>query len=291
MSRRKYWSFVGLSLVIILSPLLLVFTPSKAQVGQSQLSRVGGVYNSSAYKDWGAYIASGNTATGSQTITICPWFVNLRDGRVIQPFLADGSAVFTPITVDIGSNSEVVTPTASSQIANPNGGPQPCASVTASFSNTHAVTQSGGVTNVTTGDAGIQEAITDAAQLGGGQVYFEIDPGVVTLNTGGQTTNMGSIKIPARSLVAGASAKVTTTITTCAGGWSLGIVGGSGTDFTAANTTLTAGTNTDSSTLASGLPVKTTTAQLPTVFCTTSAAAAGAVHARYWGYKVVPPAF
>lgn len=280
-------------LAVVFAVVFGVTYRTKADAPAATLSTAVGIYDSRAYRDWGASVAIGNSATGAQTITICPGIVALRDGRNFQPF-AGANGVFSPFTIDPQSttNAETVTPTASTLVAPPNGyngNPQiPCAQVTATFSFTHGTSLS--QSQVITGDQGIQEAINDASLNGGGLVRWVIDPGTVTLNTGGQTTNVGSINIPARSLVTMASARVNTTITTCTGGWSLGIAGGTGTDFTAANTTLTAGTTTDSSTLAAGLPVKTTTAQLPTIFCTTAAAAAGAVHPHYEGYKVVAPA-
>jgi hypothetical protein len=141
---------------------------------------------------------------------------------------------------------------------------------------------------VISGDQGIQEAINDASNNGGGQVFWQIDSGNLTLSTGSQTTNASAILIPTRSVVQGSVARVTTTITGCAGGWSLGFT--TGTEFSAANTTLTAGTTSDSSTLVPNF-VFNAAAHVPIVFCTTGAATAGAVHARYWGYKLTAPAF
>lgn len=263
---------------------------AEAQSGQSPVSRGLGIYNSQAYRDWGASIAVGNSATGSQTITVCPWFVNLRDGRVFQPF-ASANGVFSPITVDQGASSEVVTPTATS-ILQPGSstavvGPNACASVTATFSNTHS--PSGTFFGVTSGDQGIQEAINDASLNNGGMVYWFIDPGIVTLATGAATTTLGSVNIPTRSVIMSATARVTTTIGTCAGGWSLAWTGGTGTNLTAANTTLTAGTTTDSSTLNTPIAFNIA-ATTPVAFCTTSNASAGAIHATFSGYKLAAPA-
>lgn len=286
---RKYFSFwyvCGLSGVVA-ALLLFALHGVQAQSGASVLSRVGGTYNSPGYKDWGAYIASGNTATGSQTITVCPWFVNLRDGRVIQPFAA-ANATFAPITVDIGSNAEVVTPTASSLVANPNGGPQPCASVTASFSNTHPITSSGGVANVTSGDLGIQEALNDASLNGGGLVYWEADAGNVTLNTGGLTTTT-TTKVPANFISAGASARVTTTITTSTA-WLVGISGTTNA-FCTSNSTLTAGT-TCIANMNSPASVGTTTGLTAILItATVSNPGAGAVHVKAWGYTAAQSTF
>jgi hypothetical protein len=88
-------------------------------------------------------------------------------------------------------------------------------------------------------------------------------------------------------VVSGGSLIVKTTITGCGGGWSLGW--STGTEITAANITLTAGTTTDSSTISAPV-VFNAAATKPEVFCTTGAATAGAVHARVWGFKHAAPA-
>jgi hypothetical protein len=279
-------------MLAVLVGLALHVGPSRvqAQYGNSQLHRAVGIYDSTRYVGWGMSIASGNGSTGSQTITLCPEWVVLADGTPIRPLATPSGGVFAPITVDPqGSTSETVTPTAYSSVTAPFGYSNPqgtCANVTATFANTHA--SSLNTSQVVSGDQGVQEAINDAALNNGGKVRWVIDPGIVVLNTGGATTSAGTVSIPTRSVVEVASARVTTTIGTCAGGWSLGITGGTGTDFTGANTTLTAGTTTDSSTIT--LPKATAATALPTIFCTTSNASAGAVHPHWEGYKVVPPA-
>jgi hypothetical protein len=276
-----------LALLVALN--LAVFHAVKAQSGPSTLSRVAGFYDSVAYRDWGLSIAAGNSATGAQTITVCPAFVALRDGRVIQP-LAPANGVFPPITVDAPSSTavETVTPTAYSLTNAPIGytGNVQCANVTATFANTHGASLSS--FQVISGDQGIQEAINDASLNGGGPVHWVIDPGSVTLSTGGLDTNLGAINIPTRSIVTSASGRVTVTIGTCAGGWALGSAGG-GANLTATNVTLTAGTTTDSSNLVTQ-PLAINAAALPIVHCTTSNASAGAVHAHFEGYKVAAPA-
>lgn len=262
----------------------------QAQVGPSTLSRVAGVYNSQAYGPgkWGASLITGNTATGSQTVIICPWFITLQDGRVIQPFAAANST-FAAITVDIGSNSEVVTPTASSLVAAPAGAyaGQQCASVTASFSNTHG-SNTGGVLNVTSGDLGIQEAINDASLNGGGLVYWEADAGNVTLSTSSLTTTT-TTKIPSNFLSLGGNARVTTTIT----GSTAWLVGTSGTTnaLCTSNATLTAGT-TCIANMNSPASVGTSTGLTAIVITTTVAnATAGAVHVKAWGYTAAQSNF
>src|SRR5579859_5289474 len=197
-----------------------------------------GTYNAPAYAGWGAYILSGNTATGSQTITVCPAYQALPDNRIFTPF-GNQNGTFAPINVDPqGSAQEVVTPTAISIIAAPAGAPgaQSCANVTASFSNTHGASYN--TSQVISGDSGIQEAFNDAAANGGGHVYWEKDCGVVVLNTGGATTTT-TCNVPKTFTNIGGSARVTTTITTAAS-YSLGIASAT-TAFVNVCTSLTAG--------------------------------------------------
>jgi len=246
----------------------------------------GGVFYSPAYNYGGSsptapsplYIDVAPSATGAGTITLRWGYVMLPDGRKVYPFT--GVATLPAITVNDGTTAETVTPSSASCST-----PEflDTCQLTATFSNLH-----GKGSQVGSGDQGVQEAINDAASFGGGDVFWVIDTGAVTLSTGGANTNLGSVNIPTRSVVMGATARVTTTIATCAGGWSLGF--STGTEFTAANTTLTAGTTTDSSTI--NTPVAyNAAAGLPIAHCTTSNASAGALHARLWGYKHVASAF
>jgi hypothetical protein len=279
---------IGVVMAVVV--VLALVTPTPAQYGQSQLHRAVGIYDSTRYFGWGMSIASGNTATGSQTITLCPEWQVLADGTPIRPLATPATGgVFPPMTVDPqGSTAETVTPTAYSSVAAPFGYTNPqgtCANVTATFANLHGTSIS--PSQVISGDQGVQEAINDAAFNNGGKVRWVIDPGIVTLSTGGANTTLGSVSIPTRSFVEITSARVTTTIGTCAGGWSLGY--STGTEFTSANTTLTAGTTTDSSTLVAPV-VFNAAATIPIAHCTTSNASAGAMHAHFEGYKVVPPA-
>ncbi len=261
---------------------------AKAQSASAQFSRAVGVFDSTKYSAWGAFILSGNAATGSQIITVCPAMLALPDGRVIQP-MAPANGVYPPITIDAQSSVlvETVTPTGYSLVSPQSGtGNVPCASLTATFANLHSPSYA--TSQVISGDQGVQEAINDASLNGGGLVFWQIDPGAVTLSTGGQSTSLGSVKIPTRSVVTSATARVTTTITGCTGGWSLGY--STGTEFGSANTTLTAGTTTDSSTLVPNY-VFNAAATVPMAFCTTAAATAGAIHPHIVGYKLAAPAY
>src|SRR5215472_18067710 len=188
---KKLKLLYGLICALTLAGLVAELWQVKAQSPPAKnLSTVSGVYDAVVYSTWRSTIAVGFTGTGSQTMTVCPGIVSLPDGRQFQPF-ASANGTFSPITVDsqVAALSEVVTPTATSLVAAPTGyaSQVPCASVTASFTNAHN-TAASGANNVSSGDLGIQEAINDASLNGGGAVHWTIDPGIVTLNTGGQTT-------------------------------------------------------------------------------------------------------
>jgi hypothetical protein len=118
-------------------------------------SREAGVFNAAAY-NWSDrdQITTGNSATGSQTITLQWGSVSLLDGRELAPF-----ATNAPITIGTGTTVETVTPTA---VSNCNIGRfannfQTC-QITASFSNVHGAGEV-----VFSGTAGLQEAINDAS--------------------------------------------------------------------------------------------------------------------------------
>jgi hypothetical protein len=244
---------------------------------------LGAIYDSTKYAGWGASVASGNSATGSQTITVCPAFQTLPDGRLFNPWSTAMSFTIDPA----GGSSETLTPSAVSQVTAPVGysnQQNACENVTATFSNTHGASLN--PLQIISGDQGIQEAISDAQNSGGGDVFFLIDSGTLTLSTSGANTTFGA-NIPTRSVISGASLRVLTTIGTCAGGWSLGW--STGTEITAANTTLTAGTTSDSSTHSEPVAFNAAATQ-PLVHCTTSNASAGVVHAKVWGFKHAAPA-
>jgi hypothetical protein len=135
----------------------------------------------------GAHVAVGNSATGAQTVTVCPAVRALPDGRVINLFQA---GILNPVTFDLGTaTSETVTPTAVS-VVSPGGltveADQNCAAITATFSFTHAPSQFPG--QVRSGTFGLQEAINDAAGTGGGIVAID--------STWGGTNAMIAAAIP-----------------------------------------------------------------------------------------------
>lgn len=151
----------------ILSLLLLLSGMAPLAFAQQNQSRSAGRFVASAYMSWRGSMVNGNTATGSQTITVTPALVTLQDGRTINPW-----SVTVPITVDLsGSASETVTPTAVS--CNLSGGGQMggICNITASFSNLHS---GGGIANIMSGTFGLNDAVQDAFNSGGGVV--QVDP-------------------------------------------------------------------------------------------------------------------
>ena len=262
---------------VVLAALLVAAVTVFAQAPADNESFSTGVYYSPSYATYQARVAIGNATTGANTsVVLASGTVALADGRTIVPF-----AVGNQVMIDLGTNQETVTLTGVSNCYA--GTPANTCTLTGNFTLLH-----GQGALVTSASQGIQEAITDAQNSGGGMVYWLLDPGNVTLSTSGANTNLGSIAIPTRSTVMGAVARVTSTIGGCTGGWSLGY--SSGTEFTAANTTLTAGTTTDSSTLTPAVAFNAA-ATVPVAHCTTSNASSGAIHARIWGWKMAAPAF
>lgn len=267
--------------------------PSVAFMGQKVQfdHNLNGIWYAPAYATWQATVLSGNSATGSQSI-----IVTCSAGGVVGACqLADGysaplTSIFntnTPVTL-LDANTETVTPSA---VGSPSpcpvgflgvGASTQCITVTATFANTHGASAA-----IVSGDAGIFEAITDAGAAGGGVVYWQVDTGLVTLNTGGLTTT-STTKVPTNFYNMGAAARVTTTITTTAS-WAVGISGATAI-FCSANSTLTAGTTCLAN---QASPASTgTTSALTAILITgaTSNAGAGVVKARVWGFTPVQPA-
>ena len=266
---------LAVAAIISLGPYL-----SKADTSINNITRPGGIFYAPTY-NWHGLMATGNAGTGSQTVIIGPSIVSLPDGRQMAPF---GPAVnqLTPVIFDMGANSETVTPTAVSVTTCPTTGDfsstAQCVSFTGSFSNTH-----GAHTGTASGTAGINEAVADAGANGGGSVYWEVDCGIITLNTGGATTTATGpcANIPKTFTNLGVSAFVTTTITTSAS-YSIGISGAT-TAFATSCTALTAATTCSQFVAAPG---KTSQgAGFSALLITANAAAgAGAVHVKVWGY-------
>lgn len=99
-------------------------------------------------------LVTGNSATGAQTVTLSFGRVTLPDGVSFMPL-----AVNAPVTVGVGANAEMVTPSAVSCTT-----PDIYATCqfTATFANTHGLGDL-----VTSGSLGLQEAVNQAHILGG----------------------------------------------------------------------------------------------------------------------------
>jgi hypothetical protein len=254
----------------------------------SSLHRVGGTFYALGYSTWSSVLISGNTSTGAGvSVVVYPGSTTATET------LADGTPVplavvfntNTPILVDIGQgNAEVVTPTSVSFGPCPGGnlgvgGSATCATVTGTFANTH-----GQSAIVTSGDFGIEEAITDAGNQGGGTVFWMVDTGIVTLSTGGATTTT-TTKVPTQIYGIGAAARITTTVTT-ATTWSVGSTTGGAAIFCSSNSTMTAGTTCIANQVAPAV-TGTTQALTTILFTFTGTPGAGAIKARVWGYTPV----
>jgi hypothetical protein len=120
-------------------------------------------------------VATGNTTTGTATITLVTGATTNSAGALLFPLAIDA-----PITVGIGSNAETVTPTAVSNCNLPPSQVYQC-QVTASFSNLHGAQEP-----VTSGTYGLQEALNAALAAPGGIVV--VDPRWA--NLGGLTTTI-----------------------------------------------------------------------------------------------------
>jgi hypothetical protein len=117
---------------------------------------------------------------------------------------------------------------------------------------------------------------------------------LLTLSTGGTTTDTTANLLPANSIVLGVSGRVTTTITSGCTGWQLGDPTTAG-RFTASDTTLTAGeAKVGSVQLTTGVASATTgmfqtSAAKVRVTCATAAPGAGAVRITVFGYTLTAP--
>lgn len=170
------------TLARILGVLLLTaasaFTQLPIPQNASTVSHQGGTYYASGYATWSGRVISGNSATGSQSIIVAGTAaggaggIQLADGTTLS--LATVFSTLTPIIVDYGQGAqESVTPTAVSIGQCPAGnlgvgGALQCATITASFLNTH-----GQSAVVIDGAFGLQTAINHAQQLGGGTVVVD----------------------------------------------------------------------------------------------------------------------
>ncbi|MGH9735439.1 MAG: hypothetical protein ACRD8A_12725 [Candidatus Acidiferrales bacterium] len=281
-----FW-FVLVLALIFAAPALLRAQSVVPPGDQSVLHRIGNRWEAPAFAAWRTQVITGNSSTGSQTILVKASGLALKDGYTMpcSSTFCDPFNTNTPIVVGVGSVAETVTPSGVSVSACPPSAVSTsadfCASVTATFANVHGYAEP-----VVSGDAGIEEAVTDAAWNGGGLVEWFVDTGTVTLSTGGLTTTT-TTKVPSMFINEGASAYVETTITTSAN-WSVGIASHTA-DFCASNSTLTSGT---ACTQVAPTLTGTSTALTAVLFTMgTSNPGAGAIKARVWGETPVNSAF
>lgn len=233
---------------------------------------------------WSNFTASAITASGSQAVLMRTGLVSTPDGIFFTPFVVGGK-------INLGSgtaNAEIVTITAVSgcNFLAQAGSPAVC-TVTFNPSNTHSLGET-----ISSADAGIMEATGFVASVGGGEVYFIIDCGQITLNTGGLTTT-STCFVPNLFYNQGSSSRVTTTITVTAS-WAVGVVGATSA-FSTANSTLTSGTTAfaNQGTGAVVLATGATSAGLTALLITgaTSNPGAGVVHSKVWGFEPVQSNF
>jgi hypothetical protein len=245
-----------------------------------------GVYYAPSYNYQTNVYSGGAAAAGTYSITVFKPGITLADGRIFNPF-----STAVALTIGQGANQETVTP---SSVANCGITAFPVGSalctITATFTLGH-----GQGDLIQSSTSGLAEATSDAGLHGGGLVFFNSDGGIVTLATGGATTTVCTNCIPLNGIVLGVVARITTTITSCTGGWELGD-GTTATRFTGANATLTAGTVSAADLQTTSGVASTTTGMLNITSvksivntCVTSNAGAGAMHVRAFGYVLATP--
>lgn len=267
---------------------LLSALPAQAQGPQypstaSPLHFVGGQFNAAAYATWSARIISGNTGTGAGTSIIVTAPGPLLDNTQLPITTLLNTS--TPVSIN-DANAETFTPSGVTIAPCPAGnigvgGSQNCATVTGTIANTH-----GPSAFVVSGDQGVEEAIIDAGQQGGGIVNFGVDCGNVTLNTGGLVTTTTNCQVPLSEISMAGSVVVKTT---ASGPASYGVgTTTTSTAFVTACTSLTAGTNCQQFQTA---PTKIAGASLALtpvlVTALTTNFAAGVFHIKVFGYSQV----
>lgn len=268
----------------------------------NQPSYANGVYYAPNFGQWSLKLASAITASSTTVFTVNKGYVSTPDGIVFVPLRANEK-----IWIGTGTLAEIATISSISgcNLAAVDGSTPVCTiTLTGTTTNSHNVPEA-----ITSADSGIMEAISFAENavgttangvaqgstgggVAGGQVYFEADCGIITLNTGGLTTT-SSCFVPNQFFNAGSASRVSTTITVTAS-WAVGIVNNTSA-FSTANATLTAGTTAYGvqGTPAVALVTGATSPNLTAVLITgaTSNPGAGAVKTKVWGYTAVQPSF
>jgi hypothetical protein len=172
---------------------------------------------------------SADIASSATVLVVDRGFVTTPDGITFVPFVANEKIILGSGT----SVAEIVSVSSVSgcTLASPPGSTATCTVTLGSgTTNAHSARES-----ISSGDYGIMEAIGFMSNVGGGQVYWKIDCGQITLNTGGLTTT-STCFVPTTFYSQGVAARVTSTITVTAS-WALGI-SGSTAAFSSANSHL-----------------------------------------------------
>jgi hypothetical protein len=265
----------------------------------NQSSFSGEFYDAPAYGAWQiAVFGLGSTAGGTYSISLYAPAITLADGRRVAIF---GNSTLPAITIGSGATTETVTPSSATGCGavNTNAAAQGSCVLTATFANAHG---KGDI--IVSGDSGYQEAVNDAANNGGGNVFWYFDTGVLALATGattttysqattGATTGAPSNFFPIGSYVLGVTGRVTTTITSACTGWEIGD-GTTAARWTANNTGLTAGTVATNTGAAWTTGIASTTTgysmaanKSMVITCAGGNPGAGAVRVKAWGYTPV----
>ena len=270
--RKMLWALASVTVSLAIGLALYAQNPGLFQ-GRSTLSRVAGVYDAKNYSYWSGVIDNSTSvpAASPATFVLRQGTVSLPDGRTIVPYF-----VGEIVNVGAGTTQEVVTLTAVSGCFL--NAPVDSCTISGNTSNAH-----GRGDLITSGTAGIGEAVQDASNNGGNSVYWELDCGPVTLNTGGVTTTLTGVcaRVPNTFTNLGASVFVNTTVTTSAS-YSVGITGAT-TAFMTSCTALTAGTNCGQFVNAPG-QTKQGTGYSALLITANAAAGAGVIHPKVWGY-------
>lgn len=171
MTRFRTIMTMVLAALLVAAPVVAQNFPG-ASGNPSMISRPGGGFYAPAF-NWQGSLIAGNSATGSQTVTVAGNF-KTSDGTSISADII--ASTLTPMIFDFGQgNQETVTPTALSATTCPSGNlgigsnSAQCLNFTGSFSNTH-----GQSAIVMDGTFGAQTAANFAQRMGGGAVT--VDP-------------------------------------------------------------------------------------------------------------------
>lgn len=135
-----------------------------AHAGGQPFQAYAGVYDAFGYNWTAVPVSQGGQSTGgTYSIQLLKPGVVLPSGNVIYPFKINANGAYAPISIGLGANNEIVTPTTESNCGA--GAPNYACTITATFVNGHATGDP-----VSSGTFGLQEAINAAFASGGSPV-------------------------------------------------------------------------------------------------------------------------